>query len=210
LLDFIFPHPGVRDFIVNFVTGGRKVRSKLWRLGALCLVLVMLVSLVVACAPPGDDVVSLPIEVTDQLGRVIKLEKVPERIVSLAPSNTEILFALGLGDKVVGVTEYCDYPEAAKDKDKIGGFSTVDIERVVVMEPDLILATSRHEEDVIPALEGWGLTIFALAPTTIEEVLESITLVGEITDREEEASQLVSEMSNRIKAVTDSRRRYLV
>jgi len=91
--------------------------------------------------------------VTDQLGRVVKLEKVPERIVSLAPSNTEILFALGLGDKVVGVTEYCDYPEAAKDKDKIGGYTTVDIERVVAIEPDLILATSRHTGEVIPA--GW-------------------------------------------------------
>ena len=90
---------------------------------------------------------------TDQLGRVVKLEKVPERIVSLAPSNTEILFALGLGDKVVGVTEYCDYPEAAKDKDKIGGYTTVDIERVVAIEPDLILATSRHTGEVIPA--GW-------------------------------------------------------
>jgi len=167
------------------------------------VILVVLLSLFVACAPPADEVVSFQIEVEDQLGRVVKLEKIPERIISLAPSNTEILFALGLGDKVVGVTEYCDYPEAAKDIDKIGGFSTTNIEEVVALSPDLILATQRHESEIIPALEGKGLTVFALAPKTLDEILESITLIGEITGKEEEASQLVTEMSNRIKAVTD-------
>jgi len=163
----------------------------------------MVLSLIMACAPPAEDEVSFPIEVTDQMGRVVKLEKFPERIISLAPSNTEIVFALGLGDKLVGVTDFCDYPEAAQEKPKIGGFSIPNIEEVVALSPDLILATQRHEASIIPALEGRGLAIFALAPKTLDEVLESITLVGEITDREEEASQLVSEMSNRIKAVTD-------
>ena len=167
------------------------------------VILVVLLSLFVACAPPADEVVSFPIEVTDQLGRVVKLEKVPERIISLASGNTEILFALGLGDKVVGVTDFCDYPPEAKEKPSIGGFSTPNIEEVVVLEPDLILAASIHKGEVIPALEGKGLTVFALDPKTIDEILESITLIGEITGKEGEASQLVTEMSNRIKAVTD-------
>lgn len=167
------------------------------------VILVVLLSLFVACAPPADEVVSFPIEVTDQLGRVVKLEEVPERIISLASGNTEILFALGLGDKVVGVTDFCDYPPEAKEKPSIGGFSTPNIEEVVALEPDLILAASIHKGEVIPALEGKGLTVFALDPKTIDEILESITLIGEITGKEGEASQLVTEMSNRIKAVTD-------
>jgi iron complex transport system substrate-binding protein len=166
-------------------------------------ILVVSLSLFVACTPPAEDVGPFLIEVTDQLGRVVKLEKIPERIISLVPGNTEILFALGLGDKVVGVTTYCDYPPEAQEKPKVGGFSTPNIESVVALSPDLIIATQRHEVSIIPALEGKGLTVFALDPKTLDEVLEAITLIGEITGKEGEASQLVTEMSNRIKAVTD-------
>jgi len=166
-------------------------------------IFVVLLSLFVACAPPVEEVVSSPMEVTDQLGRVVKLDKIPERIISLSPSNTEILFALGLADKVVAVTDYCNFPPEAKQKPSIGGFSTPNIEEVVALEPDLILAASIHKEDVIAKLEGKGLTVFALDPKTLDEILEAIALVGEITGKEEEASQLVTEMSNRIKAVTD-------
>ncbi len=167
------------------------------------VILIVLLSLFIACAPPKEDVETFQIEVEDQLGRVVKLEKIPERIISLVPGNTEILFALGLSDKVVGVTEYCDYPPEAQEKPKVGGFSTPNIEEVVALEPDLIIATQRHEVSIIPALEGKGLTVFALDPKTLDEVLEAITLIGEITGKEAEASQLVTEMSNRIKAVTD-------
>jgi len=175
---------------------------KLVRLG-FCIIIL---SLFVACAAPSKEVkeaASFPIEVTDQLGRVVRLEKIPERIISLAPSNTEILFALGLGERVVAVTEYCNYPPAAQEKPKIGGFSTPNIEKVVALSPDLVLATSIHEKEIIPALEGKGLTIFTLDPKTVDEVLKSITLVGEVTGREETASRLVEGMQNRIKAVTD-------
>lgn len=160
-----------------------------------------LLGLLVACTPPAGEVVSSG-GVTDQLGRTVEFDEVPQRIVSLAPSNTEILFALGLGDRVVGVTEYCDYPAAAKDKAVIGGFSTVDLERVVALSPDLILATSMHEADVLPALENRGLTVFALAPATLDEVLESIILVGEVTGKVEEAAGLVNDMKRRMSVVT--------
>lgn len=143
------------------------------------------------------------IELTDQLGRVVKLDKVPERIVSLAPSNTEILFALGLGDKLVGVTEYCDYPPEAKEIPNIGGFSTPNIEEIVALSPDLVIAAPRHEGEIIPQLEEKGLTVFALAPKTFDTILDAITLLGEVTGSNEEASQLVADMQNRIKAVTD-------
>lgn len=165
-------------------------------------IFIALLGLMAACTPPAEETAP-PGGVTDQLGRTVELDGVPQRIVSLAPSNTEILFALGLGERVVGVTEYCNYPEAAKDKEVIGGFSTVDLERVVTLSPDLILATGMHEDEALPALEKRGLTVFALVPTTFDEVLEAISLVGEITGKAEEAAGLVNDMKERISAVTE-------
>ena len=179
------------------------MKIKLYRLWALCLVSVLLLSLSAACTSPPEKATSPAIEVTDQLGRTVKLDTIPQKIISLAPSNTEIAFALGLGDKLVGVTEYCDYPEAAKDKPKIGGYSTVDIEKVVSIHPDLILATEYHKAEVIPALERVGLTVLTLDPKTVDEVLEAITLVGKCTSKEDEAYQLVTEIENRVNAITE-------
>ncbi len=163
----------------------------------------ILLSLFTACTAPVDEAAPSPIEITDQLGRTVRLDKTPQRIVSLAPSNTEILFALGLADKVVAVTDLCDYPPEAKEKPTIGGFTTTNIEKVVALSPDLILATSIHEKRIIPQLEQRGLAVLALNPKTLGEVLEAITMVGEITGKEEEASRLVAQMQNRIKAITD-------
>jgi len=179
------------------------MKSKLCRLVVFCLASVVILSLFVACAVPAEKAAPSPIEITDQLGRTVKLEQAPERIVSLAPSNTEILFALGLGDKVVGVSDYCNYPPEVQEKPSIGGFSTPNIEKLVSLSPDLILATSIHEKRIIPVLEEKGMTVFALNPKTLDEVLESITLVGGITGEDEEASRLVAGMRDRIKAVTD-------
>jgi len=141
--------------------------------------------------------------ITDQADRTITIEKLPEKIVSLAPGNTEIIYALGLEDRLVGVTEYCDYPQAAKQKPQIGGFSTVDIEKVVEIEPDLILATNIHRDEVVPQLERLGLTVLVLDPWTLDDVLEAINLVGRITGKVEAASRLTTEMENRIKSITD-------
>lgn len=178
------------------------MKSKLTRLATLSLVLALMLSLLMACTSSPKEKTSSPIEITDQLGRVVKLGEAPQKIVSLAPSNTEILFALGLANKVVAVTDYCDYPPEAKEKPSIGGFSTPNIEKLVALSPDLVLATSIHEKRIIPQLETKGITVFALAPKTIDEVLEAIKLVGKVTGEEEEASRLVAEMEKRIKRVT--------
>ena len=171
------------------------------------LVIAFVLLSLMACSPPAEEMVSFPIEVTDQQGKTIKLEKIPERIISLVPSNTEILFALGLEDKVIGVTEYCNYPPEALDKEKIGGFSTPDMEEIIALQPDLILAGSIHEKEIIPSLEGRGLTVFALAPKNLNGILEDIKIVGKITGREEEAFEVVAQMKNRIEAVTDKIRK---
>ncbi len=130
----------------------------------------------------------------------VKIE-FPERIISLAPSNTEILFALDLGDRVVGVTEYCDYPPEAQEKTKIGGFSTVDMEKVMELDPDLILATGMHEETTVPELERRGFEVIVLKPESITEVFDGIAKVGASTGADEIAANLITDMKNRLEFV---------
>ncbi|TET61556.1 ABC transporter substrate-binding protein, partial [Candidatus Aerophobetes bacterium] len=90
-----------------------------------------------------------PLRIVDGLGREVNISKPPETIVSLAPSNTEILFALGLVDKLVAVSQYCNYPPEVQNKPKVGGFSTINIEKVVSLEPDLVLATGGVQKKVV-------------------------------------------------------------
>ena len=178
------------------------MKSKLYRWSVFSLVIAILLSTIMACAPSPEEAAPSPIEITDQLGRTVRLDSIPQRILSLSPGNTEILFALGLDDSLVAVTDYCDFPPEAKEKPSIGGFSTPNIEEVIALSPDLVLAASIHEKRVIPQLEGKGIDVFVLAPKTLDEVLAAITLVGEIAGKEE-AAVLVAEMQKRIKAVTD-------
>ena len=164
--------------------------------------------LFVACAPSAKQAApaekpGFPLEILDQAGRLVRIDKIPEKVISLSPGNTEIMYALGLQDSLVGVTEYCDFPEAAKQKPQVGGFSTVDIERVVEIQPDLILAASIHEDEITPELERLGLTVITLDPKTIAGVMEAITIIGKSIDRADMASQLVTGMESRIKAITD-------
>jgi len=169
-------------------------------LGVLILV-VLVVTLCSSCSS-GDKSSDKPaIEITDQLNRVVKLDKVPQRIVSLSPQNTEILFALGLGDKIVGDTTYCNFPPEAQEKPKIGGFSTVDIEKVMSLSPDLVVAALIHEKETIPQLESHGLKVLALAPKTPDEVIQAIELTGKATGTEQEAHRVVDDMETRMAKV---------
>ncbi|MBM3153881.1 MAG: cobalamin-binding protein [Chloroflexi bacterium] len=130
------------------------------------------------------------------------IQKLPQRIVSLAPSVTEMLFALGLDDRIVGTTDYCDYPEAAKSKTRVSGYSTPDLEKIVAVQPDLIVAESIHENTVLPALEKLGLPVFVTFATSIDVILNDITVIGQITGKSKAARKLVSDMTNQIDAVT--------
>lgn len=142
---------------------------------------------------------------------MVTLEKIPDTIISLAPSNTEILFALGLGDKVVGVTEWCNYPEEALDKDKIGGFSPTDIdvsiEQIVAMGPDVIFASDTHVAEVVPKLEQFlpetAVVVLMNQTESFDVVFEAIEIAGRATGTSEQAAQIVSEMNDRITAITD-------
>ncbi len=142
-----------------------------------------------------------PVRVKDDFGYEVVINKTPERIVSLAPSNTEILFALGLGNKIVGVTDYCNYPEEAKKKQKVGGYSTVNIERVLALNPDLVVAAYGNGKETIDILREYGLTVIALNPKNLSDVMRDIELLGKVTGAEENATRLVDMMEHRIDEV---------
>ncbi len=130
----------------------------------------------------------------------------PERIVSIAPSNTEILFALGLEDRIVGVTDYCDYPEEAKDKPKVGGFSNPSIETIVSLNPDVVFATRGVQADLVESLNDLNITVYQVNIQNIDDVLTEIQNIGDFTGQINEAKALVSGLRNRINAVEEKTR----
>lgn len=139
----------------------------------------------------------------DDEGYVLKLTSYPEKIVSLSPTNTEILFSVGAGNKMVGVTSYCNYPHEVLDRVQqgnltvIGGFYDFQIETVVSLDPDLIFGSTVNEEGV-QNLRGLGYDVLVLEPNNIDEVLKDILLVGRATDQNNEAGILVSDLRRRI------------
>jgi iron complex transport system substrate-binding protein len=144
-----------------------------------------------------------PLTITDDLGRQVTLSAPAQRVISLAPSNTEILFAVGAGGQVVGVTEYCNYPPEAQSLEKIGGFSanTISVEKIVSLEPDLVLSVGDIQQPVIDALEQLNIQVVALDPHTLDDVYSRIELVGRLTGHQAEAAQVVTEMKERVDMV---------
>src|SRR5699024_5207801 len=121
----------------------------------------------------GEDT-AFPVTLEDGTGEEVTIEKEPERIVSLMPSNTELAFALGLGEKIVGVSDHDNYPEEALEKEKIGG-TELNIEKIISLEPDLVLAHPGNDPDGIVQLEDAGITVFTVNDATnFDEVYESI------------------------------------
>jgi iron complex transport system substrate-binding protein len=123
-------------------------------------------------------------DVTDMLGRRVRIPDRAARIVSLAPSITETVFVLGEGDRLVGVTDYCDYPPEATRKARVGGISTPSFEAILTLQPDLVLATSEsnHPEHV-QRLTALGLPVYVIRPIDFETVLDSIARIGEVLGR---------------------------
>jgi len=107
--------------------------------------------------------------------------ELPQRIVSLAPANTEILYALNLGDKLVGVSSYCNYPPPCANKEKVGDFSNPNIEKIVALKPDLILAAGLEQDPAVAKLKKLGFTVYVIDPQDFSQLFDSITRIGELT-----------------------------
>ena len=139
------------------------------------------------------------ITITDDLERTVYINGVPQRIVSHVPSITETIFALGLEEKVVGVSDYCDYPEEAKLKPSIGNYFNPSVENIVALNPELVL-TDGHS-DSIAQLDSLGITYMVIDPKDIDGILKDIELLGKVTDTEKEAENLIKDMQQRISYV---------
>lgn len=175
---------------------------KRWRRGVLFLGLALAAALLAGCG--GRDVrPAAGITAVDALGRTVAVPKPPERIVSLAPSNTEILFALGLGERVAGVTDYCDYPPEARAKEKVGGFKDPSVEKVISLRPDLVLATGGIQREVVDRLDALGVPVFVLDPRSMDEVLAGIRTVARLAGAAAEGERVAAGLEARVAATRD-------
>ena len=128
-------------------------------------------------------------------------ERKPERIVSLAPNVTEMLFALGLGDRVAGVSENCDYPPAAKQKPKVGGYVRPSAERILSVRPDLVVASRGNPPEVLRQVERAGVAVYAADPQTIDQVIALARRLGRLTGEPQSGRALATDLSRRAKKV---------
>lgn len=154
----------------------------------ICIVLLSLfVSMGTGCQAQFQ-----PGTYTDDTGRTVAIDQIPERIVSHVPSITETLFALGLEEKIVGVSDYCDYPEEAKLKPSVGNYFNPSIENIVALDPDLVL-TDGHSES-IKQLDSLGITYLVIDPKDIDDIFKDIELLGKVTGTEGKAEKLINDM----------------
>ncbi len=157
-------------------------------------------------AAPTDEAVAEPTSapevaiLTDMVGRQVKLPAQVETVVSLASSNTEILYAIGAGDMLIGRDSYSDYPEEVADVAVVGDFNGPNIEAIAEAQPDVVLASSLLE-DVINQLTDLGITVFCTEASDYEGIYTSIELIGTICGKTEEASALCAQMRETIDAV---------
>lgn len=158
---------------------------------------------VAAPAAPAGPVVApapaspWPMTVTDYKGRTVTIPAQPRRILSLAPSNTETLFALGLGSKVVGIDDYSDYPAETASVKKVGGLYNPNVELMVSLQPDLVLAIDGGQKQW-QKLADQGVPVLVIQPATIAQVLESIRFIGKVTGSVDAAAQVTAHMQERI------------
>ncbi len=132
---------------------------------------------------------------TDEAGRKLNLPVSKRRIISLAPNITEILFALGLGNEIAGVTDFCDYPAGVSNKPRIGGFVNPDTEKIVSLKPDLIIGTrDGNRAGAIQRLGELGFPIFVVDPRDFEGVVSTVRNIGEVTGRREESKRITEKM----------------
>jgi iron complex transport system substrate-binding protein len=147
-----------------------------------------------------------PIIIVDGLDREVILPAPAVKVVSMAPSNTEILFAVGAGDQVIGRDEFSDYPAEAAELPSIGGgFGDYNLEAIVDLQPDLVLAAEINTPEQVKALTDLGLTVFLLAnPTSLEEMYTNLLMIADLTGHLEETEVLVQELQDRVAAVDNA------
>ncbi|MFZ5877161.1 MAG: ABC transporter substrate-binding protein [Nitrospirota bacterium] len=146
-----------------------------------------------------------PLVVRDDLGQTLRFDRAPRRIVSLSPALTEMLFAIGLDDAIVGVSDFCNYPPAALDKPKVGGIQP-NFEAVVALKPDLVVSTGGAAmRNVAQQLARFHVPVLGVEADSVESILARVTLLGRVTGRDDAAAALVNDMRRRLAAIAANR-----
>lgn len=173
---------------------------------SLILVLILTISILYGCKHNDNESIennktSLGnkeeekiIKVEDDEGNILSLKKPATKIISLAPSHTEILFSLGLDEEIKGVTTYCDYPKQAQSKDKIGTFMDLNLEKIISLDPELVIGVDNLDDEVKDLLEDSDIQVLTLSPNNIEETYEAIKKISMATGREDEAEKLINDL----------------
>jgi iron complex transport system substrate-binding protein len=166
------------------------------------LILTILAMLLAGCASTASA--PKAISLTDGLGRSVTLDQPAQRIVSLAPSATEILFAVGAGDQVIGRDSFSNYPESVKDLQDVGGsMGDYSMETIASLNPDLVVATEINTPEQIKALEDLGLTVYYIKnPVQLDGLYPILETVGTLSGHEKEAKELVKTLTARVAKVT--------
>ncbi|MBN1458793.1 MAG: ABC transporter substrate-binding protein [Armatimonadetes bacterium] len=150
-------------------------------------------------ARPSDD--GFPVTIVDAQGEDVTVATRPARIVSTSPTVTEMLFALGAGDRVVAVTEQCDYPPEAVGLPRIGGFWTPSVEKVLGVNPDLVIAQRGNPPDFVKVLRKSGVPVFTIDPQTMDGIFQSMRQTARLIGKKEAGSALIGDMEARLAAV---------
>jgi iron complex transport system substrate-binding protein len=149
------------------------------------------------------DSTGYPRTVVDDQQVSVTVPAAPERIISLAPSNTEMLYALGLDDQIAGVTDYCSYPSQATQKEKIGGFSTVSLEKVVSLKPDLVVAADGNSPDTVDRIRSLGIPVYYVDAKSLADIQKTLVNLGYLTGTKSQAVQLNENLTARAESVDE-------
>ncbi len=166
--------------------------------------LISFLLIIISCFTLGcgqETEVAQGITIEDDFGRQVVIHTVPEKIVSLTPSGTEILFALGLGPRVVGGTNFDNYPPEALDLPKVGDYENPNLESIIALEPDLVLADSIHQK-AVEELERLGIPVLAFDPASVAGVYDTLIRIGTATGVLEAAEELVDQMQSEVADLT--------
>lgn len=145
-----------------------------------------------------------PLTVKDATGEEITFKEAPMKIISISPAETESLFALGLDEQVVGVSEYDDYPEAVRTKPKMGDLYKPNEEAIIAAQPDLLLTGISMSAEAAQHLRDLGITIFKVDPKKVNDVIANIEIFGQITDHQVEAKTVIDKMKQERDEVTEA------
>lgn len=193
------------------------MRNILKRTTVVALILTMILTLITGCGTKEgepkvneenpltteENVDIYPMEVEDGFGNKVIIEKQPTKIISLAPSHTEILFALGLNNEIAGVTTYCNYPEEATTKERVGDAFNLNIEKILELDPDLIIQYGPGKDDANKQLRDAGIVVLGYEPESVDEVISLIEEIGRITNHMIQAKSVTVDMMSKRDYITN-------